>query len=437
MKREGLTTEYKREYTDDIKKTVISFANTDGGEILIGVDNLGEIVGIENPDETMLQVTNAIRDAIRPDVTMFVLCEVKEVEGQSVVSIHVQKGTACPYYLANKGLRPEGVFIRQGSSTAPATESAILKMIRETGGDNYETTRSLKQELTFIDTEKVFSDETISFEKEQQRSLGVIGTDGAYSNLGLLLSDQCMHTVKIAIFEGDKKTVFKDRAEFSGALLKQIREMYEYIDRYNRTRAEFSGLKRVDLRDYPPEAVRETLLNAIIHRDYSYSGSTLISIYDNRIEFVSLGGLPTGISYDDILLGVSIPRNNKLAEIFYRLKLIEAYGTGIPKITESYRDAKEKPIIEVSDHVFKITLPNMNFQPETNIESYRSNKLSTVEEEVMNYLVMHDYGTRQEIQKALDLSQSKAIRTLKTLSEKNLVESTGGGRTVTYSAKKK
>jgi ATP-dependent DNA helicase RecG len=115
------------------------------------------------------------------------------------------------------------------------------------------------------------------------------------------------------------------------------------------------------------------------------------------------------------------------------LKLIEAYGTGLPKITESYRDAKEKPIIEVSNHAFKITLPNMNFQPEINTESYQSNKLSIVEEEVMTYLVVHNYASRQEIQKALDLSQSKAIRTLKTLLEKQLVEPTGGGRTITYS----
>ena len=96
-----------------------------------------------------------------------------------------------------------------------------------------------------------------------KRTLGIIGEDGAFTNLGLLLSDQCTHTSKLAVFEGATKTVFKDRNEFSGSLLKQLEDIFSYIDRFNRTRAEFSGLKRIDMRDYPPEAVREALLNAI------------------------------------------------------------------------------------------------------------------------------------------------------------------------------
>lgn len=114
--------------------------------------------------------------------------------------------------------------------------------------------------------------------------------------------------------------------------------MYEYISRYNRIRAEFSGLHRIDKKDYPEEALREALLNSLVHRDYSYSGSILISIFDDRIEFVSIGGLVRGISLEDIMLGVSVTRNEKLANIFYRLMLIEAYGTGVPKIIRSYDD---------------------------------------------------------------------------------------------------
>lgn len=141
--------EFKREYTEDIRKTVISCANTEGGEILIGVDNDGAAVGVDDVGGIMLRATNAIKDSIKPDVTMFVLCEAKEIEGKMVVAVKVGRGTALPYYLAGKGIRPEGVYVRQGASTVPATESAILKMIQETAGDDYETARSLKQELTF------------------------------------------------------------------------------------------------------------------------------------------------------------------------------------------------------------------------------------------------------------------------------------------------
>ena len=158
---EGITTEFKREYTDEIKKTVIAFANTRGGEVLIGVEDDGTVLGVADVDGTMLKATNALRDSIKPDVTMFLLCEKREMGGKDVVAIKVQKGTACPYYLAAKGLRPEGVFVRQGASTVPATGSAILKMIKETDGDDYEAARSLNQELTFQDAECFFTEEHI------------------------------------------------------------------------------------------------------------------------------------------------------------------------------------------------------------------------------------------------------------------------------------
>ena len=207
---EGITTEFKREYTDEIKKTVIAFANTRGGEVLIGVEDNGTVIGVPDVDETMLKVTNALRDSIKPDITMFLLCEKRELNGKDVVAVSVQKGTACPYYLAAKGLRPEGVFIRQGASTVPATGSAILKMIKETDGDDYEVARSLNQELTFQDAERFFKGENVLLGQEQKRTLGLVSEDGIFTNLGLLLSDQCMHTAKLAVFQGSSKTVFDE-----------------------------------------------------------------------------------------------------------------------------------------------------------------------------------------------------------------------------------
>ena len=240
----------------------------------------------------------------------------------------------------------------------------------------------------------------------------------------MLLSDQCTHTSKLAVFEGAVKTVFKDRAEFTGSILGQLDEIYAYIDRFNRTRAEFPGLKRVDTRDYPPEAVREALLNAIVHRDYSYSGPTLISIFDDRIEFLTLGGLPKGIAMSDVMMGVSVPRNNRLANIFYRLHLIEAFGTGMLKIKECYRSCKEQPTVDLSDNAFKITLPNLNFAAENG------------ERRVLDYISAHDLSARAEIETAVGLSQTQTIRILKKLLEDGHVRKQGSGKTVRYSAAK-
>ena len=166
-----------------------------------------------------------------------------------------------------------------------------MKMIKKTDGDDYESARSLNQELTFLNAERFFAEENIPLGQEQKCTLGLISEDGVFTNLGLLFSDQCTRTAKLAVFQGSSKTIFKDRAEFS-------------------------GLKRVDTRDYPPEALRKALFNAIVHRDYSYSGLTFTSIFDDRIEFVSLGGLPKGIAMSDVMMGVSVPRNRRLVNVF-------------------------------------------------------------------------------------------------------------------------
>ena len=419
-------TEFKREYVEDIKKTLVAFANTDGGNFYIGIDDDGNAVEVNNIDGVMLQVSNVIRDAIKPDLAMFCDITVETVQDKKVVKITVNRGTARPYYLAAKGIRPEGVYVRQGASSVPASESAILSMIRETAGDSYEEARSLIQELTFNEANIVFENKQIPFGDAQKRSLGLIGEDGTYTNLALLLSDQCTHTVKIAVFEGEQKTVFKDRREFYGSLLKQLNDAYQFIDQFNHTHAHTEGLYRVDKRAYPTEAIREALLNAIVHREYSFSASTLISIFDNRIEFVSIGGLARGISQSDILLGISIARNKKLADVFYRLHLIEAYGTGMPKIIEAYREYGLEPHIEISDNAFKITLPNTNAAvKETKVE------LTENEQGVLSVL-KEGIKSRPEIQKVLGFSQTTTIVAIAALLDKGLIIKVGNGNKTKY-----
>ena len=422
---ENAVTEFKREYTSDIIKTVIAYANTSGGALYIGIDNSGGAYGVEDIDGTMLKASNAIRDSIKPDVTMFVDYVQEVIDNKAVIKIVVQKGSACPYYIASKGIRPEGVYVRQGASSVPATETVILRMIKETDGEKYEETRSLNQELTFAYAEKEFKLENVSFGRSQQKTLGLVNPDGIYTNLGLLLSDQCVHTVKLAVFEGTTKAVFKDRREFSGSLLKQLNEIYEFIDRYNRVRSEINGLRRTDKRDYPPEAVREALLNALVHKDYAFSDSTLISIFDDRIEFVSIGGLVRGITFDDMMLGISIARNKNLANVFYRLTLIEAYGTGMPKIMQSYEGFAVKPKIEVTDNAFKITLPNTNEVSERAL-------LSENERVALDLLKNNEFIVRKDVESALSVSQAMAVRVLKSLISKGEIRAVGGGKNTRY-----
>ena len=429
---ESETIELKTSVVPDLCKEVIAFANTKGGTLYIGVEDNGTVVGVDHADRVTLQINNMVRDSIKPDVTMFVHYETHMVEGKQIIAVTVQKGTDRPYYLGSKGLKPSGVYVRNGTSTDPATDTAIRKMIKETDGDCFEDMRSLEQNLTFKVAAAQFAKSNVSFGEAKMQILGMVSHDGIYSNVAMLLSDQCSSTIKAATFSGTDKSDFQDRREFDGSLFQQMEEMYSYLDLRNRTRATFEGLYRKDVRDYPEEALREALLNSLVHRDYSFSASTLISVYDDRIEFVSVGGLLGGISLDDILLGLSVCRNPKLAAIFYRLKLIEAYGTGVPKIIKAYAGTGLEPKIEVTSNAFKITLPNRNATPK---ESPVPTTPISNEERILAFAESNGHIVRSDVDVLLDVSQATANRILKRMVADGLLYQDGNGRKTKYKKK--
>lgn len=421
------------------------------GNTLITIDAFikGASEKLDDPDATALQISNMVRDAIKPDITMFLHYETLEENGKKIVAVDIQRGTDRPYYIAKKGMRPEGVYVRQGYSAVPATDAAIRQMIKETDGDRFEAMRSMNQELTFETTEKEFQLRKVEFGMQQMRTLKLIDQDGLYSNLAMLLSDQCVHTIKVAVFQGKDQTVFKDRREFAGALMKQMNDVYDYIDFHNQTHATIEKLLRIDVRDYPEIAVREALLNLLVHRDYAFSASALISIYEDRMEFVSIGGLMPGIDLEDVMAGISVCRNQDLANVFYRLHLIEAYGTGISKIIGAYADEEEKPVIETTRNTFKIILPNINAMrekvriseleakeenPETNKED--TQELSSEEEQVLEYAGKHEDFTKNDVVSLLKVSASTATRVIRGLVERNFLKRNGKARNTYYTLQK-
>lgn len=427
--QESETVELKRTYVDDIRKEIIAMANCSGGMIYIGVNDDGTIEGIDDCDSMIQRIANGVRDAIKPDITMFLHYEAQLFEGKYIVAISVQTGTNKPYYLAAKGLRPEGVFVRQGTSSVPASDASIRLMIKETDGENYEDMRSLNQTLTFDDATKAFLTEKMEFGATQMRSLGLIGADGLYTNLGLLLSDQCPHIIKAATFSGNDQQEFQDRREFGGSLLKQINDAYEYLDLRNHNHASFEGLHRVDQKDYPTPALREALLNAVVHRDYSFSAGTLISVYADRIEFISVGGLIRGVSLDDVLLGLSICRNQKLANVFYRLNLIEAYGTGMKKIQAVYLNNSRQPAFQTTSNAFKVVLPKV--MQDNNLAGDDVPGDDRVVK-ITQYIQDNGSITRQDVEALLNVKTATAIRVIRELLDKGAISIVGRGKNTQY-----
>lgn len=449
---ENMDLEFKEIYVADIKKEVIAFANSEGGILYVGIRKDGTVVGVEDPDDVMLKIAGSLRDSICPDIMPFVkICAVQKEE-KTVIEVTVEVGTNRPYYLQDKGLKPTGVYVRKGSASQPLSDEGIREMIIKNSGASYECCRSMNQQLTFETLEVELKKRNLEFGPAQMRTLHLVGEDGLYTNLALLLSEQCEHTIKVAIFQGSDKTVFRDRKEFSGSLLKQLNEAFQLIDFFNKTKASFDGLERVDKRDYPMEAVREALLNSIVHRDYSFSGSTLLNIYDDRMEFVSLGGLVPGISMEAIFMGVSQPRNTNLASVFYRMRLIESYGTGVGKICRLYEEEQQKPRFDTAKGVFRVILPNCN---EKKVAEYKTEQrvsyvkepmaayyvaekpmeISTAEdykERIMKVAAMTGRIRRKDVEHLLGLKQTRAFNLLQELCGEGKLCSVGKGRSNYY-----
>ena len=316
-------------------------------------------------------------------------------------------------------------------------------------GDVFECMRSVNQDLTFDETSDAFARRKMDFGTDKFPALGLVNLhDGQYTNLAALMSDQCRHTIKVAVFQDEEKTIFRDTREFTGSVLRQLEDVYEYLHLCNRTAGVIQGLVRREQSDYPEEALREALLNAIIHRDYSFSGSTIINVNDTCMEFISLGGLLQGLTVDDIRSGISLPRNRNLAAIFHRLQLIEAYGTGIRRIYSLYQSSPAQPQIIVTPNVFKLILPNTNAaavnsginflsEPEISYGEHIEQKpaMTAQMRTVMQYLSEKGEISTEGLQELLDVKQTRAYVIARQMQDAGYIESTGRGAGKRYRLK--
>ena len=226
-------TELKIELTKDIKKEIIAFANTKGGKIYIGIDDNGNIVGLKNSKEDLESLSGMIREGIKSDLTLYTSVNLIRINDKDIIEINVMEAPNKPYYLTEKGIKSSGVYLRYGNTSAPASEEVIKKMLIENQGDSFETLISQNQNLNFETLNSIFKKHNIKLDDNKLKSLNIINLNGQYTNLGLLLSDECPYSIKCAIYNGTNKLEFKDRKEFTGSVLKQVNDKNNtcYLDK--------------------------------------------------------------------------------------------------------------------------------------------------------------------------------------------------------------
>ena len=334
-----------------MKSEIVAFLNSDGGIIFVGVEDDGTVIGYKDPnikDEIDLKLGNWVQDAFFPKPSGMINYFFNE---DDVLEIHVSKGTSKPYYLREKGPKPSGAYIRVGRSKRKASDDEILKMIMETRRNSYEEDISDEQELTFKSFSRVLEDNGLKLTTRMMNTFGMKSRSGEYTNLAFLLSDQSDIVVKLA--EYDSEMNFRIKKSFKGSLVKILSDVEEQTERLNDVKVVIDGssFKRKETKSFPGASIREMVLDAFCHANYFIHSNIKIEFFPDKAKISSPGGI-FNATMDDIMNGVQTYRNPRLVNVFDKLHLIENFGTGIPRILQSYEAYDVKPEFKASENFF-------------------------------------------------------------------------------------
>lgn len=418
---ESETIELKEIVTPNLCKEIIAFANTKGGTIYIGYDDNSNLVGVKNAKAELDKISNMIADSIEPNLIFNISMEIIEELEKEVIAIKVLKGTKRPYCLKSKGMTSEGVYIRLGATNRKATRDEIIQMMIEDNGVRFEDNISKVQQLTFNALEKEFKEKNIILDKTKMQNIGLLTAEDIYTNLAYIVSDQNTFPIKIAVYKGNDKEEFLDRKEFENmSVFQQLHEIESFLNLVIKVPAKIIGMKRIDSPEYNLEVLRESILNTIIHRDYTVDGSTLINIYESNIEVVNIGGLVGGLTVEAIKKGSSATRNPKLASLFHRLNYIEAYGSGIPRILAKYKNQKLQPKIETTENSFFITFPKLEKIDDEDLET------------ILEFLRTNGKLYRENVEEIFGCSKTTALRKLNKYVDNEILKQVSIGKSTYY-----
>lgn len=422
--------ELKQEVNNKIIEDVIAFANTRGGDIYVGINKAGDIIGLANSEMAMDQISAMIRDNIQPELYSFIDYVPLTLEDKYIIQIKVQEGHRKPYYKKQKGPTESGVYLRDGASNIHASYSQIRALFFSNEEIHFEQGLSPKQDLTFTYLSQAFKVAEIPFDQINLKSLGLLDNQDLYTNLALIVSDQAPYGYKLVAFRGDaRSSSVIDQRVVRGSVFQLLEESYRFAQQYNVIRPRYTGLQRIDQPAYPDFSIREGIVNSLVHKDYSNpNGDNFLSIYENQMEIVSYGGLYKGLEISDIQKGYSQLRNPRLAFLFSKLGFMEQFGFGIPRIYNDYKGSSFSPKIEVSPNVFRLFLPNLTVQADT--------QLTADQEAILK--MAQEAGTirRQQVESLLEVSPATARRLLNELIKIDKLERIGSGRATSYQIKK-
>ena len=413
--RETRTREFKERITNTFLKTVSAFSNYDGGEIFFGIDDNGNITGVSDVKQACLDIENKINDSITPQPDY----KLELQNNDKTIKLTVKSGLQKPYLYKSKAYK------RNDTATIEVDTLELSRLILEGKNISFEELPCEDQELTFdILCQKLKESIQIdTFNQDTLKTLNLYNSTIGYNNAAGILADKNHFPGIDMVKFGENISVIHKRATFDNrsvlAVYEKALEVFKDYYQYE----EIEGANRKKIERIPEAAFREAIANALIHRAWDVESQIRVLMFDNRIEIISPGGLPSGITEDEYLSGkLSVLRNRNLANVFYRLGFVEIFGTGITRIKQLYEEGLRRPDFEVSENTIKMVLPVLE------------KNLNLTEDERKIYVILSKTMLKSisEIAPYVPFGKSKTTQLLKEMNKKGVVKIEGRGRGTKY-----
>ena len=413
--RETRTQEFKETITNTFLKTVSAFSNYDGGTIYFGIDDDGNIKGLKDVKQACLDIENKINDSISPQPNYTLEIQ----NNDQTIKLTVKSGIQKPYLYKSKA------FKRNDTATIEADTLELSRLILEGKNISFEELPCRQQELSFEILHRKLKEhiQLEAFNQDTLRTLNLYDNNNGYNNAAAILADT-NHFPGIDIVKfGENISIIQKRATFENRSILEVYEKSIDVFRDYYQYEVIQGADREKVEKIPEAAFREAIANALIHRAWDIASQIRVLMFDDRIEVISPGGLPSGITEEEYLSGkLSVLRNRNLANVFYRLGFVEIFGTGITRIKHLYEEGLIKPDFEVSENTIKIVLPVF----EKNLN------LTENEQTVYKFLSKTMLKPISEIAPYVPFGRSKTTQLLKGMEQKGIVVVEGKGRGTKY-----
>lgn len=426
---ESETLELKEKYSDSITREIVSFLNGNGGTILIGVKDNGQVVGVHKIDEILRKISDIITTQIEPNPQDEISSELKFDDSKTLIAIHIKKGQKHIYCQKKYGFSSVGCTIRIGTTCKEMTSEQIrIRYEKKFIDSEYMLKKKASlSDLSFRELKIYYSEKGYRLDdKSFEVNFNLRNEEGNYNLLAELLSDQNNIPFIFVKFQGNTKASLSERNDYGyGCILTTYEKIKHRLHAENICISDTTVRPRKDRYLFDFDAVNEAVLNAIVHNDWTIT-EPQISMFSNRLEILSHGGLPSGMTQEQFFDGISKPRNTTLMRIFLNMRLTDHTGHGIPTIVERYG----KEVFEIESNYIRCTIP---FEPLVihQIKPYENRivdkeiHLNKTEKEIVKWLIENATVTTNELSEKIGVTRRTIERSLKALQNKNIIERIG------------